>query len=112
MAYALMIGVPPQYGVYTGCYGCLVYAFLGGSRHVSVGPITTNFLMIAKAVSQVLPKDATIDETVNCLLFISFMIGFMCMFMGIIKLGFIENAYSVPTITGYIKAAYLIIIVE
>ena len=51
MAYALMIGIPPQYGVYTGCYGCLVYAFLGGSRHVSVGPITTNFLMIAKAVS-------------------------------------------------------------
>jgi MFS superfamily sulfate permease-like transporter len=54
MAYALMINVPPQYGVYSALYGSFIYSLIGSSRHVSVGPITTNFLMISKAVQTVL----------------------------------------------------------
>jgi len=50
MAYALMIDIPPQYGVYSALYGSLIYSLIGTSRHAAVGPITTNFLMISRAV--------------------------------------------------------------
>jgi MFS superfamily sulfate permease-like transporter len=67
MAYTIMIGVPPQYGVYTAGIGAVIYSILGTSMHASVGPCTTTFLMIAKAVENSLHHNYTIDEKVTAL---------------------------------------------
>ncbi|EJW69872.1 hypothetical protein WUBG_19220 [Wuchereria bancrofti] len=37
LAYGLMVGIPPIYGIYTGIIGPLIYVFLGTSRHASTG---------------------------------------------------------------------------
>lgn len=37
LAYSLIIGLPPIFGIYTGIVAPLIYAILGTSRHASTG---------------------------------------------------------------------------
>ncbi|VDM48094.1 unnamed protein product, partial [Toxocara canis] len=53
LAYGMMVGVPPIYGVYTGIVGPLVYAFLGTSHHASTGAFAIVSLMVSSVVEQV-----------------------------------------------------------
>jgi sulfate permease, SulP family len=51
MAYALIAGLPPEYGLYTALIPLLIYAFMGSSRHLAVGPVALVALLVASAVS-------------------------------------------------------------
>jgi len=50
--------------------------------------------------------------TINSLHCLTFMIGCVLIIMAVVGLGFIENVYSTPAITGYLQAANIIIFVE
>ncbi|XP_067927972.1 prestin-like isoform X2 [Watersipora subatra] len=50
MAYALLASMPPIYGLYVSFFPPLVYFFLGGSRHISVGTFAVVSLMVGSAV--------------------------------------------------------------
>jgi MFS superfamily sulfate permease-like transporter len=42
MAYSLMAGLDPVYGLYVSFWPVLIYAFLGTSRHLSIGNFEIN----------------------------------------------------------------------
>lgn len=48
MAYALIAGVPPIYGLYAGVIPLLIYPLLGTSKNLSIGPIDKFFWQIAR----------------------------------------------------------------
>ena len=58
MAYALIAGVPPIYGLYASLTPLVVYALLGTSRHLAVGPVALVSLLIAAAVAPLAESDA------------------------------------------------------
>ena len=58
LAYALMVGLPPQVGLYASMAPLALYAIFGSSRALAVGPVAVASLMTAAAVA---PLAAVID---------------------------------------------------
>src|SRR5690606_16788596 len=58
MAYALIAGVPPQYGIYTSVIQGLIGALFASNAHLASGPTNTQSLLIAAAVKQIAAPDA------------------------------------------------------
>lgn len=110
MAYAMIAGLPPIYGLYTAIIPTIVYAFFGSSRHVSVGPVAMDSLILVAGASAF-----AIEGTTEYLLLVAaltLMIGAIQMVMGILKLGFIANFLSKPVILGFTFAAAVIISIK
>ncbi len=51
MAYALLAGVPPIYGLYASLVPLLVYPLFGSSRHLAVGIMAIDCLIVAAGLS-------------------------------------------------------------
>ena len=52
MAYAIIAGVPPQYGIYTSIIQGVIGALLSSSEHLTTGPTNTQSLLVASAVAR------------------------------------------------------------
>jgi SulP family sulfate permease len=52
MAYGLLAGLPPIYGLYAGIVPLLLYAFFGTSRQLSVGPVALVSLLVLTGVGE------------------------------------------------------------
>jgi SulP family sulfate permease len=50
IAYAILAGLPPELGLYASIFPPILYALLGTSRTLSVGPVSIAAIMIASAV--------------------------------------------------------------
>jgi len=53
MAYAIIAGVPAEYGLYTVIIQCLIGSLFNSQRFLSVGPINTQSLLVAATVTRV-----------------------------------------------------------
>ena len=51
MAYAMIAGLPPVYGLYTAIFPQLIYAIMGTSRQTAVGPVAMDSLLVASGIS-------------------------------------------------------------
>jgi len=58
MAYALVAGVPPEFGVYTSVIQGILGALFSSSHHLATGPTNTQSLLIASAVNRLAGGDA------------------------------------------------------
>lgn len=110
MAYAVIAGLPPIYGLYAGLVPLFIYPFLGTSRHISIGPVAIDMLILAAALGFLAGNDPT--EKITLAIMIAFMTGIFQLMMGFMKLGFVFNLFSRPVISGFTIAAPIIIIVS
>ena len=107
MAYALIAGLPPVYGLYASIVPQLVYAIFGTSRQLSVAPVAMDSLLVAAGVS-VLATEGT-DAYIEFALLLAFFMGLFQFLLGVMRMGFITNLLSRPVISGFTSAAALII---
>ena len=107
MAYAVLAGVPPIYGLYAGLVPPLVYAFFGTSRHLSVGPVAIDMLIVAAGVGALAGGDGT--RYLALALALGVMVGIGQIAMAVARIGFAVNFLSRPVIVGFTTAAPLII---
>ena len=107
LAYALLAGLPPQAGIYASIFPLAVYALLGSSRQLSVGPTAVVSLMTAAAIA-VIPEGQRLVSAAALALMTG---GFMLIF-GLLKSGFIMNFVSRPVVSAYITGAGLLIIIS
>lgn len=107
MAYALIAGLPPVYGLYASIVPQIVYAILGTSRQLSVAPVAMDSLLVAAGVS-VLATEGS-DTYIAFAILLAFFMGAFQFLLGIFRLGFITNLLSKPVISGFTSAAALII---
>ncbi|KAK4829145.1 hypothetical protein QYF61_002360 [Mycteria americana] len=63
LAFALLVNVPPGYGLYAAFFPVLVYFIFGTSRHISVGPFPVLSLMVGGAVVRLVPDDSAGNGT-------------------------------------------------
>ncbi len=107
MAYALIAGMPPVYGLYAALIPLLIYGLMGTSRQLGVGPVAVVSLLIAAGVSDLAEPGSS--EYVQLAIMLAFMVGVIQLLMGLLRMGFLVNFLSHPVITGFTAAAALII---
>lgn len=107
MAYALLAGLPPQFGLYASCVPLLVYAALGTSRRLAIGPVAIDSLLVAAAVAPL--AVATGLGYQSLALTLTLMVGTLQALMGLARLGFVANFLSRPVLGGFTSATALLI---
>ena len=110
IAYAIIAGLPPIYGLYTAMIPQIVYAFLGTSRQLSIGPAAMDSLIVASGVS-VLAAIGSEHFLVLAVL-LAFMVGFFQILFGFFRLGFLVNFLSKPVISGFTSGSAIIIAIN
>jgi SulP family sulfate permease len=107
IAYAMIAGLPPIYGLYTAMIPQVVYAIFGTSRQLAVGPVAMDSLIVASGVAT-LAQIGT-DKFIEFAILLALFMGVLQVLFGIFKLGFLVNFLSKPVISGFTSAAALII---
>lgn len=108
MAYGLLAGLPPVYGLYASLIPLFFYAMLGTSRQLSVGPTAVVSLLIAAGIQQ-LGGELPPGQMVSLAISVAFVAGAIQLLMGFLKLGVLVNFLSHPVIAGFTSAAAFII---
>ena len=103
MAYAMLAGLKPIYGLYAATVPLILYAIFGTSRQLAVGPVAVVSLLIASGVGAL--AEIGSDSFLGMAILLSLMIGVFQLIMGIFKVGFIVNFLSHPVLSGFISAA-------
>jgi len=107
IAYALIAGLPPIYGLYCALMPQIVYAVFGSSRQVAIGPVAMDSLIVATGVSTLALAGS--DSYISIAILLALMVGFIQFFLGVFQLGFVVNFLSKPVITGFTSAVALTI---
>ena len=107
MAYAMIAGLPPVYGLYAAIFPQLIYAIMGSSRQLAVGPVAMDSLLVATTLNTMAIVDA--QHYISLAIFLAFFMGVIQVFLGLIKFGFLVNFLSKPVINGFTSAAAIII---
>lgn len=107
IAYAMIAGLPPIYGLYTAMIPQIVYAVFGTSRQLAVGPVAMDSLIVASGVATL--AEIGSDKFIEFAILLSLFMGFFQVLFGVFKLGFLVNFLSKPVISGFTSAAALII---
>lgn len=107
MAYALIAGLPVQYGLYASLVPQIVYALTGTSRQLAVGPVAMDSLLVASGLAAL--GTASISEYIGLAILLSLMMGVLQFALGLLRMGFLVNFLSRPVISGFTSAAALII---
>ncbi|XP_009103200.1 probable sulfate transporter 3.3 isoform X2 [Brassica rapa] len=109
ISYAKLANLPPIVGLYSSFVPPLVYAVLGSSRDLAVGPVSIASLILGSMLrQQVSPVD-------NPLLFLqlafssTFFAGLFQASLGILRLGFIIDFLSKATLIGFMAGAAIIV---
>jgi SulP family sulfate permease len=108
MAYAVLAGVSPIYGLYAALVPPLVYPLVGSSRHLAVGAVAVDMVIIAAGAGAVAPPGS--PEYIGVTILLAALVGLTELAMGAARLGFLANLLSRPVIAGFTGAAALIIL--
>jgi len=107
MAYAMLAGLPPIHGLYAVTLPLLVYALLGSSRQLAVGPVAMVSLLTATGVGAI--AEIGTEAFLTLAIALSLMVGVLQFALGLFRLGFLVNLLSHPVVSGFTSAAALII---
>lgn len=110
IAYALLMGVPPIYGLYSCLVPLVIYAVFGTSRQLSIGPVAVTAILVMSGVSELATPFT--DDFISLVVFSGLLIGILQILMCVLRMGFLVNLISQPVISGFISAAAIIIIVS
>ena len=108
MAYAMIAGMPPVYGLYAALVPILVYALLGTSRQLGIGPVAMDSLLVAAGLSTLALTG--VENYIAMALLLAFMVGVIQFLLGLLRMGFLVRFISRPVISGFTSAAAIIII--
>lgn len=107
MAYAMLAGLPPIVGLYASTFPLFVYALVGSSRQLAVGPVAMDSLLVATGVGAIAATGT--DEYIALATALALMVGVVQLVLGLARAGFLVNFLSRPVISGFTSAAALII---
>lgn len=108
LAYAGLVGVPPQTGLAAALGAMLGYALFASSRKVIVGPDTTIALVAASAIAPLAGGDAA--HTAALAAALAAMSGVLLIVASRFSLGSAADLLSQPVLVGYVNGAALILI--
>ncbi len=110
MAYSVIAGLPPVTGLWASIGPLLVYALLGSSRRLSIGPESTTALMTAAAVGAMTAGDPARYAAAATALALA--VGVICLLGWVGRLGFLADLLSRPVLVGYMAGIAVLMVVS
>jgi sulfate permease, SulP family len=108
MAYAVVAGLRPVTGLWAALPGLVIYALLGSSASLSMGPEATTALMTAVAIGPLAAGDPARYAALAATL--ALLVGLMAVAAWLLRLGFVADLLSRPVLVGYMAGLALIMI--
>ncbi|CAK6435928.1 unnamed protein product [Pipistrellus nathusii] len=119
LAYALLAGLPPVFGLYSSFYPVFIYFLFGTSRHISVGTFAVMSVMVGSVTEALAPDENFLQDansTVNATeardaervalaSTLSVLVGLFQVGLGLVHFGFVVTYLSEPLVRGYTTAA-------
>ena len=109
MAYALLAGVDPRYGLYSAIVVTGVASLFGSSSHLINGPTSAISLVILSALSIFGPDQRA--EAAQAMFLLGAMVGVIQILVAVFRLGDLTRYISESVITGFMAAAALLLAV-
>ena len=110
MAFAILAGIPPIYGLYGSFIPLLIYGFLSSSNYLNVGPVSIVSIFIFDVLSNTVEPFTT--EYINDLVILGIMVGVIQFLFGVFGFGKFLRYIPISIISGFIQAAAIIIIIS
>ena len=107
VAFAMIAGLPPLYGLYTAMITPIIAALFGSSYHLISGPTTTISILIFGALQHLAPPGSS--EFIGLALTMTLMTGIIQFVMGLARLGSLINFVSHTVIIGFTAGAAVLI---
>lgn len=107
VAFAIIAGLPPEYGLFTAIVVCAVAAFFGASMVMVSGPTTAISAVMFATLTQIAP--AGTETYIALALTLTLMVGVLQLIAGLAGLGALIAFVSHSVIVGFTAAAALLI---
>ncbi|MES0446713.1 MAG: sulfate permease, partial [Desulfobacterales bacterium] len=108
MAYAMLAGMPPVYGLYAAAVTPIIGALWGSLRQLATGPIAIMSLLVLTTLTPI--ADPGSDQFVKLAFLLALMVGVLYILIGLFRLGMVMFFISHSAVKGFTSAAALIII--
>jgi SulP family sulfate permease len=107
VAFALIAGLPPEYGLYSAIVPAIIAALFGSSYHLISGPTTAISIVIFTTVSPLVNQGST--HYIQMVLTLTFLAGLFQFGLGLARLGALVNFVSHSVVIGFTAGAALLI---
>ncbi len=107
VAFAIIAGLPPQYGIYTSIITPIIAALFGSSLHLISGPTTAISIIVFASVSPLATPGS--EEYIQVVLTLTFLAGVYQLAFGLARLGTLVNFVSHSVVVGFTSGAAILI---
>ena len=107
VAFAIIAGLPPEYGLYSAIVPAIIAALFGSSYHLISGPTTAISIVIFTTVSPL--ADTSSTHYIQMVLTLTFLAGMFQLGLGLARLGALVNFVSHSVVIGFTSGAALLI---
>jgi high affinity sulfate transporter 1 len=110
LAYASVVGVPPEYGLYTILGSAVLYAIFASTRQVVTGPSASVAAVTAPVAA--LYVASTEPEYLPTVIAITMCVGVVYVLLGIFRMGWVSNFLAKAVLEGFVFAVGFGLIVD
>jgi SulP family sulfate permease len=107
VAFAIIAGLPPEYGLYSAIVPAVIAALFGSSHHLISGPTTAISIVIFTTLSPLVHLGSA--EYIQMALTLTFLAGLFQFGLGIARLGALVNFVSHSVVVGFTAGASILI---
>ncbi len=107
VAFAIIAGLPPVYGLYTAMVPAVVAALFGSSRHLISGPTTAISIVVFATISPLAEPGSA--DFVRLALTMCFLAGVYQFVLGLARMGALANFVSLSVVVGFTAGAAILI---
>nr|KYP52857.1 Sulfate transporter 1.3 [Cajanus cajan] len=112
IGYAKLANLPPQYGLYSSFVPPLIYAVMGSSRDIAIGPVAVVSLLLGTLLSNEIDPKTHAEEYRRLAFTATFFAGITQATLGILRLGFLIDFLSHAAIVGFMGGAAITIALQ
>ncbi|KAJ0732928.1 putative SLC26A/SulP transporter, STAS domain, sulfate anion transporter, STAS domain superfamily [Helianthus annuus] len=112
IGYSKLANLKPQYGLYSSFVPPLIYAFMGSSRDIAIGPVAVVSLLLGTLVRSEFNPDTEPDEYLRLIFTATFFAGVTQATLGVLRLGFLIDFLSHAAVVGFMGGAAITIALQ
>ncbi|KAJ8435961.1 hypothetical protein Cgig2_017499 [Carnegiea gigantea] len=109
IAYAKLANLPPQYGLYSSFVPPLIYAFMGSSRDIAIGPVAVVSLLLGSLLQEEFDPENDAHNYLRLAFTATFFAGITQATLGFFRLGFLVDFLSHAATVGFMAGAAITI---